>query len=71
MLMGEIIAHKLPIKVVIIKNNTLAQIKWEQMVFQGNPECQATCCPWTLWQLRRLWALLGSSSTIQNGRAEV
>ena len=25
-------------KVVIIKNNTLGQIKWEQMVFRGNPE---------------------------------
>ena len=30
--------YKLPIKVVIIKNNTLGQIKWEQMVFLGNPE---------------------------------
>jgi pyruvate dehydrogenase (quinone) len=28
----------LPIKVIIIKNNTLGQIKWEQMVFLGNPE---------------------------------
>jgi pyruvate dehydrogenase (quinone)/pyruvate oxidase len=26
------------VKVVIIKNNTLGQIKWEQMVFLGNPE---------------------------------
>jgi pyruvate dehydrogenase (quinone) len=43
MLMGEIIAtvaYKLPIKLVTIKNNTLGQIKWEQMVFQGNPEYQ-------------------------------
>jgi thiamine pyrophosphate-dependent acetolactate synthase large subunit-like protein len=41
MLMMEFITavkHKLPIKVVIIKNNTLGQIKWEQMVFLGNPE---------------------------------
>ena len=30
--------YKLPIKVVVIKNNTLGQIKWEQMVFLGNPE---------------------------------
>jgi pyruvate dehydrogenase (quinone)/pyruvate oxidase len=28
----------LNIKVVVIKNNTLGQIKWEQMVFLGNPE---------------------------------
>jgi len=41
MLMGEFataVKYQLPIKVVIIKNNTLGQIKWEQMVFLGNPE---------------------------------
>jgi pyruvate dehydrogenase (quinone) len=41
MLMGEFataVKYDLPIKVVIIKNNTLGQIKWEQMVFLGNPE---------------------------------
>jgi pyruvate dehydrogenase (quinone)/pyruvate oxidase len=32
------VKYKLPIKVVLIKNNTLGQIKWEQMVFLGNPE---------------------------------
>ena len=25
-------------KIVVIKNNALGQIKWEQMVFLGNPE---------------------------------
>lgn len=41
MLMGELataVKYKLPIKVVVIKNNELGQIKWEQMVFLGNPE---------------------------------
>jgi pyruvate dehydrogenase (quinone)/pyruvate oxidase len=41
MLMGEMataVKHNLPIKVIVIKNNTLGQIKWEQMVFLGNPE---------------------------------
>lgn len=41
MLMGELVTavkYKLPIIVVVIKNNTLGQIKWEQMVFLGNPE---------------------------------
>jgi pyruvate dehydrogenase (quinone) len=41
MLMGEFVTavkYELPIKVIIIKNNTLGQIKWEQMVFLGNPE---------------------------------
>jgi len=32
------VKYQLPIKIVIIKNNTLGQIKWEQMVFLGNPE---------------------------------
>jgi pyruvate dehydrogenase (quinone)/pyruvate oxidase len=32
------VQHKLPIKVVVEKNNTLGLIKWEQMVFLGNPE---------------------------------
>ncbi len=41
MLMAEFataVKYQLPIKVVVIKNNTLGQIKWEQMVFLGNPE---------------------------------
>ncbi len=32
------VQHDLPVKVVVIKNNTLGLIKWEQMVFLGNPE---------------------------------
>src|SRR5256714_1906881 len=35
---GAVVKYRAPIKVVIIKNNTLGQIKWEQMVFLGNPE---------------------------------
>jgi len=41
MLMAEFVTavkYNLPIKVVIVKNGTLGQIKWEQMVFLGNPE---------------------------------
>jgi pyruvate dehydrogenase (quinone)/pyruvate oxidase len=41
MLMGEFVTavkYQLPVKIVIVKNNTLGQIKWEQMVFLGNPE---------------------------------
>jgi len=41
MLMGEFataVKYKLPLKIVILKNNSLGQIKWEQMVFLGNPE---------------------------------
>ena len=41
MLMAEFataVKYQLPIKVVVVKNNTLGMIKWEQMVFLGNPE---------------------------------
>jgi pyruvate dehydrogenase (quinone)/pyruvate oxidase len=41
MLMAEFancVRDKLPVKVVIVKNNSLGMIKWEQMVFLGNPE---------------------------------
>jgi len=41
MLMAEFAAavqYKLPIKVIIIKNDTLGMIRWEQMAFLGNPE---------------------------------
>lgn len=41
MLMAEFataVKYQLPIKVAIVKNGTLGQIKWEQMVFLGNPE---------------------------------
>ncbi len=41
MLMAEFataVKYKLPIKVVVVNNNTLAMIKWEQMVMDGNPE---------------------------------
>ena len=41
MLMADFVTavkYQPPIKVVIIKNNVLGQIKWEQMVFLGNPE---------------------------------
>ena len=58
------VKYKLPIKVVIIKNNTLGQIKWEQMVFLGNPgvrrgpwphrfRCFCTCLRWRGLQRRR------------------
>ena len=41
MLMGEVatlVKYNLPVKVIIIKNNVLGMIKWEQIVFEGNPQ---------------------------------
>jgi pyruvate dehydrogenase (quinone) len=41
MLMGEFLTavqYNLPVKIIVIKNNTLGMIRWEQMGFLGNPE---------------------------------
>jgi len=41
MLMAELatcVKYNLPIKIVMVKNNYLGQIMWEQMAFLGNPE---------------------------------
>ena len=48
MLMAEFataVKYELPIKVIIIKNNSLGMIKWEQMVFLGNPEYECELQP--------------------------
>ncbi len=41
MLMAELATcarYKLPVRIMVYKNDVLGQIKWEQMVFLGNPE---------------------------------
>ena len=41
MLMGELatlVKYNLNVKVIVIKNNVLGMIKWEQMVLEGNPQ---------------------------------
>ena len=41
MLMGELATlakYNLPVKVIILKNNVLGMIKWEQIAFEGNPQ---------------------------------
>jgi pyruvate dehydrogenase (quinone) len=67
MLMGElatITRYRLPIKIVVIKNGTLGQIKWEQMMFLGNVEFEcdltdidfakvAEACGLRAWRVER------------------
>jgi pyruvate dehydrogenase (quinone) len=41
MLMGELatmVKYNLPVKIIIIKNNVLGMIKWEQIAMEGNPQ---------------------------------
>ncbi len=43
--LATIVRYRLPIKIIVIKNNTLGQIKWEQMMFLGNPEYECDLQP--------------------------
>jgi thiamine pyrophosphate-dependent acetolactate synthase large subunit-like protein len=48
MLLGElatIMRYRLPIKIVVVSNGSLGQIKWEQMMFLGNPEFECDLQP--------------------------
>jgi pyruvate dehydrogenase (quinone) len=48
MLLGElatIARYRLPIRIVVMKNNTLGQIKWEQLMFLGNREYECALQP--------------------------
>jgi pyruvate dehydrogenase (quinone) len=48
MLIGElatIVRYKLPIKIVVMKNHSLGQIKWEQLMFLGNREYECDLTP--------------------------
>ncbi len=41
MMLGDLatlVQENLPVKLIVLKNNTLGLIKWEQMIFIGNPE---------------------------------
>jgi pyruvate dehydrogenase (quinone)/pyruvate oxidase len=48
MMLGDfatLVQHDLPVKVVVMKNNTLGLIKWEQMLYLGNPEYGVDLAP--------------------------
>jgi pyruvate dehydrogenase (quinone)/pyruvate oxidase len=66
MLMAEFVTavrYQLPIKIVIVKNNSLGQIKWEQMVFLGNPEYACDLTPINFADMAR--ACGGTGFTIE------
>lgn len=62
MLMGELatcVKYKLPIKIVVVKNNYLGQIMWEQMVFLGNPEFACDLQPIDFAAVARGFGMVG------------
>jgi pyruvate dehydrogenase (quinone) len=64
MLLGELatcVKYRLNVKIVVIKNNSLGQIKWEQMVFLGNPEYVCDLQPIDFAAVARGFGLKGLS----------
>jgi pyruvate dehydrogenase (quinone)/pyruvate oxidase len=62
MLMAELatcVKYKLPVKIVVIKNNYLGQIMWEQMVFLGNPEFACDLQPIDFAAVARAFGVMG------------
>ncbi len=48
MMMGDLVTlaqHDLPVKVVVMRNDVLGLIKWEQMAFLGNPQYGVELAP--------------------------
>jgi pyruvate dehydrogenase (quinone)/pyruvate oxidase len=48
MMMGDLVTlaqHGLPVKVVVMRNDVLGLIKWEQMAFLGNPQFGVELAP--------------------------
>ncbi|HJT19885.1 MAG TPA: thiamine pyrophosphate-dependent enzyme, partial [Nitrospira sp.] len=64
MLMGElatIAKYRLPVKVVVIKNNVLGMIKWEQMAMEGNPQYGVQLQPIDFVSVARACGIAGYS----------
>jgi pyruvate dehydrogenase (quinone)/pyruvate oxidase len=74
MLMAEFataVKYKLPIKVIVMKNNSLGMIKWEQMVFLGNPEFGCDLHPIDFAAFARACGGIGLSVTEPEACGEV
>jgi pyruvate dehydrogenase (quinone)/pyruvate oxidase len=62
MMMGDLATlaqHKLPVKLIVIKNNVLGLIKWEQMIFLGNPEYGVELSPIDFVKVAEACGLVG------------
>ena len=59
--------YGLPIKIVVVKNNYLGQVKWEQMVLLGNPEYGVDLAPIDFTKFAE--ACGGRGVTIEDRRA--
>jgi pyruvate dehydrogenase (quinone) len=66
MLMSEFataVKYGLPIKVIVLKNNVLGMIRWEQMVMLGNPEYEVELQPIDFAMIARACGGIGLTIT--------
>jgi pyruvate dehydrogenase (quinone) len=64
MLMAELataVKYKLPVKIIVVKNNLLGHIRWEQMAFLGNPEYGCELSPIDFAKVARACGATGLS----------
>ena len=64
MVMGELatcVKYGLPVKVVVLRNDSLAMIKWEQLFFAGNPEFGCELQPIDYAKLAEAFGIAGFS----------
>lgn len=74
MLMGELatcVKYRLPVKIFIVKNNSLGQIKWEQLVFLGNPEYGCELQPIDFAMVARAFGVAGYTIEAAQNCAEI
>ncbi len=62
--LATIAKYKLNVKVIVIKNNVLGEIKWEQMVLGGNPNSESIWSPSTLPE----WHEVAASAVLRSTR---
>jgi len=74
MLLGElatIVRYRLPIKIVVMKNNSLGQIKWEQLMFLGNREFECDLTPIDFAAAAQAFGIAGFRTASPEDCAEV
>jgi pyruvate dehydrogenase (quinone)/pyruvate oxidase len=65
------VKYGLDVKIIVIKNNSLGQIKWEQMVFLGNPEYVCELQPIDFPMVARGFGLTAFTIEEQRNCAEI
>lgn len=57
--LATVARYRLPIKIIVVRNDSLGQIKWEQMMFLGNPEFECALEPVDFVKLAEAFGITG------------